>query len=283
MTITYAIDGAPLDHPAGLWSIEAATSAGQPINPRAVNQVVPGFDGIMPVAYESLEAPPQVIALSVGGDGSGGETDLGLQQNLNALGALFRNATLLTKTVDGVSRTATVQLGSLSAPEYAPDATAKVTATLRLVKSYWRGPSGDYSRLHPPLGGVNRVTTLDGSSGPVDDALILITGPIANPRVTDLASGEWVQANFTVAAGEKLLINCATWQARRGTTVTYAGGGSIVSQTLSASKGRAALLRLTPAMTAGDPLDTRVTVSLTGTGDNADTTLGIRAQPAFFS
>lgn len=283
MTITFAIDGAPLDHPLGYWQIESATSTGQPINVRAVNQVVPGFDGVMPVAYETLDVPPQTIVLVVNGDGVGGESDVGLQRNINALSGLFQNAALLTKTVDGVSRTAVVRLGSLTAPEYSPDASARITAVLRLPKVYWRGPTGDYSRVHPPLGGVNRVTTLDGSSGPVDDALILITGPITNPRVTDLNSGEWVQANFAVAAGEKLLINCATWQARRGTAVTYAGGGSIVSQALSASKGRAALLRLTPAMTAGNPLDTRVTVSLTGTGDNADTTLGIRAQPAFFS
>ncbi|WP_433259446.1 hypothetical protein ACQPYK_50280 (plasmid) [Streptosporangium sp. CA-135522] len=64
------------------------------------------------------------------------------------------------------------------------------------------------------------VTTLAGSTEPIIEALIRITGPAVNPAITDLASGDTVTRQSGLIAGQQLLLGCGQMKARLVTTTS---------------------------------------------------------------
>jgi hypothetical protein len=276
MSITYSIAGVPLDDPAGRWKLLSDTLVGSGLSVRAVDQQIPGVDGVVPPVQEQMDAPSLVLQVRIYGS-----SYAELLANYGALLAVLAPTAdvTVTRTVDGVSRTAVGRGKSVTDPDFVPGSRmVTVTATLRLPGVYWRADALLWSKSAPASGTAYEVTTLANGSAPVDDALILIVGPASSPKVSCGAS--WAMLNLTLADGEKALIDCRAWTVRRGTGVTLDGGGTLTSGSLITS-GSPYLLRLAPAMVGVDPAVTATKVTLTATGMTSSSAIAVRAQPAF--
>lgn len=275
--ITYSVAGVPLDDAAGRWSLRKGTLVWPALSLRTVDTVIPGVDGSLPGGYEPVDVPSLVLRMKVSGATYGA-----LRANVGALLSVLAPSgdVPVVQTIDGVSRSITGRGKSTTEPEFSPaQLSASFTATLRLPGVYWRGPSADWSQSEPTPGALYEVSSLAGCSAPVSDALVLVTGPVASPKVSD-AAGSWAQLALTLAAGEKALLDCDAWTVRRGSGVTFEGGGTDTRGSLVTSGGPYAL-RLTPRMRAADPVDTLVQLSLSGSGMTSATALAVRARPAY--
>lgn len=263
--ITYAVDGVPLDDPAGRWGLRKGTLVGSGLSVRGVDSIIPGVDGSVAVGYEPLDVPSLMLTMSVYG-----RDYPDLMRNFGALLMLLAptGPVTVTRTVDGVVVSQAARGKSTTDPEFHPKRKwLTFTATLRLPGVYWRGRAADWA-------GSGRVTTLDGSTAPISDALLLIEGPATNPRVS--CGDQWVELDLTMADGERALVDCARWSVRVGSDVTFDGGGDIRSGALRTSGGPY-LLRLVPRVRATDPTLTCVTVGV------SDGSLAVRAAPAYLA
>lgn len=114
------------------------------------------------------------------------------------------------------------------------------------------------------------VTSGAGATAPLDDGVFVITGPISNPKILDLVTGDsYFQYNATIPAGVTMTVNCGTW------SVTLSSG--TVDYTKVAFKftnGR--LLRLLP-----DPTGLGYSMNLTGTGTTAATKISLSGRRKF--
>lgn len=276
--ITYGAADVALDDADGRWSVQSATEIGPGLSTRISATPLPGMDGELATDYEPLDAPTLLIRMRVNG-----VSDADLMANYRGLLSVLSPTgdLTVTKTVDDVTYQTTARGKSTTAPEYQPAKAAPFlffNATLRLTGVYWRGDLATWSQAAPSSGVAYTVSTLDGSTAPVDDALILITGPAQSPSIHCL--GRQANLNLTLAGGEKALINCATWSVRYGTDVTFGGGGVSKARSLGNDGGPYAL-RLIPRIQSGDPTDMRVQVAITATAMTSATKLQIRVRPAY--
>lgn len=276
MQATFLIDGAPLDDPDGRWFLISGTEIASGASLRTVDSTVPGMDGSYGVDYEPVDVPSLVMSLAVTGKDRA--------EMLARYGALARilaptGAVTITRVLDGVALTAQARGKSISDPDinlFGP--LLKFTATLRLPGVYWRGTPATWSRTGVTSGAEYVVTTLDGSTAPVRDAQILVTGPVTDPKVT--CGDSWAQLGLTVAAGDSALIDCVAWSVKVGTGLTFGGSGTTQTGSLTASPGDY-LLPLTPRMTATDPMKLQVPIGVEGSGMSGATSLAVRAASAF--
>lgn len=272
--ITYAIDGVPLDDPNSRWRLLKTTTVGPGLSVRAVDVAIPGMDGNLPAGLEALDAPSQLFRMGVYG-----RDTAELMLNYGALLPLFTSGVTVTKTVGGVDRSIAAAGKSTTTPEYFPAGPRlQFTAEMRLPGVFWRGQSATWTVVAPASGTTYPVTTLDGSTAPVDDALVLIDGPVVNPKLT--CGTGWFRLGLTLAAGESALVDCRAWTVRAGSGVTFAGGGTVKTGVLSTSGGPY-LLRLRPAMVGTDPTVTQVSVALSF--DAGTPSLSVQASPAFLA
>lgn len=263
MSATYLVDGVPLDDPDGRWSLLEGTVFSTGSSRSVSNIAVPGMDGALP-GRSSAASMPLVLKMD-----ALGHTADGLARNLSAISSLLSASSMtVTRVLGGVESTASAQGESVSVPEYFPSALlARFTATLRLPVAVWRGRVADFA-------GDGQVTTLDGSTAPIDDALLLIDGPATDPVIS--CGDAWAKLTLTLGSGDAALIDCKTWTVRAGSGVTFAGGGDVKTGVLTTSGGPY-LLRLVPRMVATDPAVTAVTVAC------SDGDLSVRAAPAWLA
>lgn len=273
--VTYAIDGVPLDDRDGRWSLRATTEVGPALSTRAVDNSLPGMDGIMPVGYEPIDSPSQLFKIGVYGNDA---TEA--LRNYSAVLMLVVGEHELTKTV-GTHTTRTRMLGkTTTAPEFFPAGhRLTFTAEVRLPEVYWRDDVSDWVNQSPVSGISYRVTTLDGSTGPIDDALVLIEGPSSNP-IRVASDDAWFQVSLALPAGQAALVDCRNWTVRVGAGVTFAGGGDVKTGALTTSGGPY-LLRLRPSILATDPQMTQV--AITPTFASGSPKLSIRAARSFLA
>lgn len=289
MATTYILDGVPLDHPAGCWRLKKGTKRRPLPGVRSVNLSVPGRAGDLPVLGLDHEATTLGLALTVypvtpSGEHGGPEQ---MEQNLEALGALLgvRHRLMPLKWVTGtIVRVADVTVEAVAEPEYFPGAAiARLTAVVRVPGVYWRDETA--STWEGALPGVGQaVTPLAGSTGPIVDAVLRVSGPAVQPSVRDVASGGMVAYTGTVQAGEHLLIDCGwltaavvatdTWDLDEGTDVT-----GDIEATGPGSAYR--WLHLTPAMAVGDPHSRAVLVDAVAEGTSTESVLMIRARRSY--
>lgn len=135
----------------------------------------------------------------------------------------------------------------------------KVQVTLDIPSGYWQDVS-DTVMAKDTNTATNRTFASTGATAPLDDALYTITGPVTNPRITDVIGGGYVQYNGTVASGQTLIINANTF------TVTATGfTPNLANLVLVGTGGR--LMRLIPSTATG-----QYTWQLTGSTMTAGTT-----------
>lgn len=272
--IDYAVDGADLHDPLARWDVLASSMVAPGVTVNAVDLTIPGVAGSLPWPGAPQTAPQMTIDLLVRG-----ASQDEMQANYGALAALLYAGTTLTRTVGTTVTSVGMELQTIATPVFSQSLNVyTTTAVLKLPTVYWRADSQDWTVSNPTSGTSYEVITLAGTTAPVVDALLLVTGPAPSPKIT--CGSSWCQLNLTVASGNKALVDCNAWTVRYGTGVTFAGGGTLQSGRLLTSGGPY-VLPLRPGMRDTDPADTRVQVSMTSTGMSSATKLQIRAKPAY--
>lgn len=286
---TYELDGVALDHPAGCWKLKSGTRRRPLPATRSVSVKMPGRSGELPLVGLDLETTTVPLVFGLTGRSPAG-ADGGFEQleaNLEALAALIgvrHRLMTLTYMAGPIVRVAQVALDSVSEPEVdVGSARAKLTAVFKIPGVFWRDPvtatwAGNANAAE------QAVTTLAGSTGPVTDALLRVTGPAVNPAITDVATGDTITRPSGLIAGQRLLIDCGQMKARLVTTDTWdmSAGTDVTGQVQSTGPGSAfRWLQLTASVGVADPFSRIVLITSSATSTTAASMLEIRARRSY--
>lgn len=281
------VDGVSLDTVA--WNIEAKTR--QWPAARAGDAVLPGVDGVAPSLNDDLDLTTLTLSMWVLGTTTagtipGGSTPMAqCRANLDQLAHMFgKRHTLLDvqEQVDaaGTLRQAWCKVTDAIAPEVRAGGVGKFTAQLQLPEGLWQDVTPADWTSTPTIisGNFYEITTLQGATGPINDAIILVTGPVTNPVLTDYATGAHVQLNAAIPSGQFWRLNVDTWATRYGAGLTLTSSdttGTSGDGITHSGGGNARFLRLQPTVVTGLR---RVQIALTGTGITAATAITVRAR-----
>lgn len=161
-------------------------------------------------------------------------------------------------------------------------AAGKFTVGMTIPAGVWEDAiAQDWTLANP--GAAAEVTTLQGATERITDAIILVKGPVTSPRVTDPATGAYVELlGGVLGAADYWRINCATWATRFGNlTLASADTAGNDGQHFTFHGGtpnQASFLPLTPVRDSATGNVRRVRLTLTGGGKTAATALSVRAR-----
>lgn len=283
------VDGVRLDSAA--WNVESKvrTMPGA----RAADQVIPGVDGLAASINDDIESSTLTLSmwlLGTDGDGliPGGSTAMAkCRDNLDQLAHLFgkRHALLdVQEVVDasGTQRQAWCKVVDAVEPVIRAGGLGRFTVSLLIPEGMWQDPAtADWSQASAVASTVYEVTTLQGATGPISDAVVTVTGPVTNPQLNDFTTSAYVRLNAALAAGSTWRVNVGTWATRYGAGLSLASADTAGTDGQAVTvygNGNARFLRLVPSLSTGAR---RVRLSLTGTGLTSATALGVRARRKF--
>lgn len=284
------VDGVRLDTLA--WNISKINRA--VAARRSADQIVPGRDGVIASLNDNLEPITfglEMFVMGTDADGAvpaAGRRDT-FRANLEELVHLFgkRHALLEVQetTSLGVIRRAMAKVQDAIQPDVSTIGShGSFTVGLQIPAGCWEDvATSDFNttlNAFPGTGVTIDVTNLQGATGRITDAIILVTGPITNPRVTDPNTGAYVEYQGALTAADKWRVNVGTWATRVGTTLTLGsldtGGTDAQAATrFGGTPNQAAFLPLVPVRSG---TVRKVQVVVTGTGTTTATRLGIRAR-----
>lgn len=230
---------------------------------------VPGRQGSVRTLRKTFGPQTMALTLQVRGtapDGSlprGAAAERNFYANLDSLLANLNGVVTLTHILpDRSTRAITAEV--LEAMTFTRQAWAKagtVQVTLNAAAPFWREPSPVTSHLSSGSG-PSALPEFEGSTAPIEDAIIVVTGPCTNPS---LACGDsQVTYHDTLASGQSLTIDAGNW--------TVSSASLVIDYAKLTHAGTGPWLVLSP----GQP----VTFSHTGTGTATAT---ITAQRAFLA
>lgn len=270
--LDWSMNGVLLNDPGRGWSLQRGSTYRAPVTARRVVVNIPGRAGdIIAGLTGDVEAPtvtlewlvqrPTVAALTTACD------DLALL--LSTPGA-----TLARTITDGPASPvdAVVSLVSMSGQDgltVAPGiASCRVTAQLSLPGAYWRGPATDVALP----GGLAPVLT--GSTAPIRDAVVRVSGPMSAITVRDSVSGSSITWSGALTAGQYAFIDVGRLTLSKGGDPSAWGAQG--SDSAEIDYGSAGALRITPIATAGTPRTASVTTTIVGSGS-----VMARVRPAY--
>lgn len=279
------VDGVRLDTLA--WNITKINRAMAARRDRSIT--LPGRDGTVPSLDDDLEPVNLGLEMFVMGTDADGLVPVAgrrdtLRNNLDELVHLFgkRHALLdLRETVaNGVERRAWAKVQDSITPDISTiGGSGEFTVSLVLPYGVWEDPvAATWTQAAPVTAAP--VVTLQGATERIQDAIFAVKGPATNPRITDVATGSWVQLNAALTAAETWRVNALTWATRKGTTVTVDSsdteGADQTAVTVTGGPQRGSALVLTPVRDTGAR---RVGVTLTATAGvvNGTTALSVKA------
>lgn len=216
-----SVDGVRLDTLAwNIQKINRATAAR-----RASDYDIPNMDGQLPSLNDPLEGTTYGLEMWLRGtdvDGSvpvAGSRDT-LRANLDEVLHLFgkRHALLdLRELVAvGVERRAWAKVTDSIQPDLdTPGGQGTFTVSLSIPAGVWEDVDATDQTINAPVTAAE-LTGLQGATERVNDAVFLVTGPANTPRITDPATGMWVELNANLAGGQFWRFNSATWASRYG-------------------------------------------------------------------
>lgn len=287
---TYSVDGVPLDHAAGCWSLLIGTGR-RPL-PAIRNSVVKltGISGELPIVGEDFDTTVLGLTMMVYGvteDGNPGDEE-DLESNLEALTGLLgvnhRNV-VLRHTIGALTREAEVRFVAGSEPELLHGANAyRLTTLARIPGVFWRSPDTyTWTAALTSSSAPKSVTDLAGSTGPITDAIIRVTGPADNVVITDVTTGG-VLSCPEVISGRHLLVDCGQMRAAIVTTDTFDldAGTDVTGDVDSSGPGSSTRwLHLTPSMSGTDPHTRLVRITATAIGTDEHTLIKVRARRSY--
>jgi hypothetical protein len=294
MPVTYTsypvtVDGTRLDSAA--WGIEARTRSTAPTRPADV--ALPGVDGVSASLNDDLDQMTRVYSMWVlGTDGDGvipGGSNAMAQclANVDQLSFIFGVRHRLIDVQEVVDAAGTVRqywgkINEPIVPEIRAGGLGKFTVSINIPSGVGQDVStSDFTKSTMTSGVFYEVTTLTGSTGPINDAILTLQGPVNNPIITDMTTGAYVQLSANLGASDVWRINCGTWATRYGAGLTFASAdtaGTNGDPVTQFGGGGSIFLRMRPALSGGLR---KVQLSVTGTSMTTATTLGVRARKKF--
>jgi hypothetical protein len=284
----YTVDGVRLDTLAwNITKINRSTAAR-----RSGNQLLPGVDGLVPSLNDNLE--PLTLGLEMfvmGTDADGavpvaGKRDT-MRANLDELTHLFGKRHALLDVQEKVSATDTRRMWAKVQDAIAPDVNLVGSSGLFTVGLFipygvaedvatadWTGTAGAAS------GTTQEVTTLRGASERTTDTIVLVKGPVTNPRVTDPNTGAYVQLNQALSSTQFWRFNVATWATRYGTglglgSADTTGTDGTSTTVFGGTRNQAAFLPIVPIRSGGLRISQ---LALSGTAFTGATQLSARTR-----
>jgi hypothetical protein len=187
-----------------------------------------------------------------------------------------------TSTLDSSDLQAYAKVQDAITPEDHPGDVGRLAAVLMVPGVYWRSLLALSWASGPLTSGLwMAVSSLQGSSAPIDDAVLCVTGPAnAGVQVFDVVTGSFVRLNEAIPAGSTWRVNVGTWESRVGVGLTVDSAdtaGTDKSGVTDQGGLYPRLLRLNPRLVDGAR---KVRVSVVGAGFTAATTLTIKARRA---
>lgn len=251
---------------------------------RNENITVPGRHGRIRTTRKYFDENDIVLPMWVRGCDDDGNITSGREQfygNIDTLTKLFQPGDGSLEVVhtlpDGSSRRAwaecteaidfSMQAGSHGRP------LGKFSVALKMPSPFWEETtvtSVDLAVAH-----TGSVSQFFGTTAPIDDMVLTVTGPATNPRVEALyndvtmVNPTWLLYSGTVPAGQTLVIDVANW--------SLAGtGGLTPDYSLFSHQGGATWLTLVPG-----PGDEAPQVKFTASSTSGATKLNLAARRKF--
>lgn len=271
-----AIDGVRLDTLA--WNISKINRA--TAGRRTADVPVPGIDGVVASLNDNLEAMNFGLEMFVRGtDANGAVPGAGqrdtMRANLDELIHLFGKRHGLLQITEQVNATETRQAWAKVTDQIEPDlnvsgAAGTFTVGLSVSAGVWEDTATqDWTgTLGAASGTVQEITTLANATERCSDTILLVTGPANNPRITDQATGAYVQLNQSLSGTQFWRVNVGTWASRYGSglglgSADTTGTDGTATTVFGGTRNQAAFLPLVPIRDTGSR---RVKVALSGTG-----------------
>lgn len=164
-------------------------------------------------------------------------------------------------------------------PDYLGKHFGKFVVELRNNDAFW-SDSADVT-FTSPIGATSVATHVAtqfaGSTAPMKELLVQVTGPITNPVVTDMATGHYVKYLGALTSTQQWLVDTTNWKSVMGTGLNFnpAAGTNQTLVTEANGTWYSRLFGLSPGKTTGP------SVRLQGTGAAATTKLEIRGRRKF--
>lgn len=226
-----------------------------------------------------LDLPMWVVGCDDNGNvPSGSNARIEFFKRIDELASLFASPDLLTvrhTLPDGSIRECMAEM--LQALDFSTSAVTPkglFDVQLTVPDAFWRDIADKTNSItNPTLPYLFNLPNFAGATAPMDDLTITITGPVTNPRVEAYRNGAalgipvWFQYTGTIASGQTLIVNCATW-ALSGTSAPVYSNFTHV--------GDARFLSVPPAPSAGTPQ-----VRFTGTSTSAVTAISVVGRRKF--
>lgn len=271
---TWLLNGIDLDALSG--RLAKATLWRPPIATRRNPITIPGEHGNLDVGLPVFNEPLLTIAMRAKGVGQAEA-----EEAVNAVAAMITQPTLtLTRVSGGVSASAVVKLVSADMDNaFVYGVGSGPVAVFAIPGVFFRSPVTTSAELAFQSNLVSaEVATLSGSTGPIIDAVVRISGPCTNPQITDPGTGTGLSWTGSITATQYLFIQPRPLRARVSTNAEHwESGGTDVSATLGfPAAGR---LQLWPVVQAATVR--RVRISATGSGKTSATKLTVRAKGAY--
>jgi hypothetical protein len=250
---------------------------------RTDNVAVPSRHGRLRTTQKFYDEGQLVLPMWVKGCDDNGNVPTSARQmfysNVNALSNLFRPGsgmmTMVHTLPDHSIRRAMVEC--TEAINFSVlggnNPLGKFSVALRVPKAFWEDVNPFSIDLTSVQNGA--VTTFDGTTAPVEDSVITITGPATGCKIearyggNALENPSWVQYNGTLTAGQTLIIDCGNW------TLTGTGG-LVVNYSFLAHAGGARWFTMVPGPPSLPP-----EVKITATGTTGATKINISARRKF--
>lgn len=258
---------------------------------------VSGRTGTFYRAGAKREESPIVLKMWVSDDSVDGQPQSGYQswrENLDTLNRLFDTSTRQIEIREYVTALATPSTTLTGKPYRRAFCEVRTTIepdmddrwygayVVELINNntYWEDSA--LTTFVSPTGATavatHSITALNGSTAPIEDALITVTGPITNPTLTCPETGSTLRHTGTVAAGQQWCVNASTYQSAKGTAIESAiwagnnAGTSVVGTTVYSGPHSPTMFPI-----AGSPPQ----VQLSGSGAGTGTNLKIAARKKF--
>lgn len=153
------------------------------------------------------------------------------EANMNKLLRLFTRAhklsTIRAAQPDGSVRRALVEWTEWSEPEVMAGGTRAEFGMGFVIPGVWwedESATTQDATANATLPKTLDLTFFTGMTGVIDDAVLTVTGPITNPRITEEDSGAYVEYTGTLTAGQ-------TWQVNVASALSMVNSASVMAST----------------------------------------------------
>lgn len=277
---TYILDGIPLDDATGRFWLDNQTGVRILPARRAASTTLPGRDGLTTQLNPNFEGGSVLLSIVVRGT-----THKTFMDNLELLyGVLGQRGRLLPleHDIDGTSRYIDVQIISSAEPEMLSHRAARVKVIASAPRPFWRSGLEYDSLLNITASTVTgTLTTHDGTTATIDDAIIRVKGGLSGATLTDPTTGDFIKINAALSATEYAIITVSDWTVRKVISNTwnrFSAGSVDWAANVESSRGSGPMLTLSPDFATGAA---RLRLSVIGTGTLTSPTVEVRAKRSY--